>query len=279
MNSKDIVSPTWDRKTGEERPFPQSDQPNQKKTKWDFTEMLSDDILLALMLKFDPDATTLARLAAVNRRFRSLVQDDQVLRSVTTKRLKKHKHGVDILEESWSWKILGFYEAAHEAGIFGENRIGFDFASTDIDDDSGEASKIPGSMRRVDALALVLQKFEDAILIVEAHCGTAAPAAIAPAFSRARGEAVSVEVIHSSFVTDTAGVAGRISVKAWGRRVTQRVAVSSHKFGDIAREGRGWAEVYLKLGDVIFPKRPSYYDGVQEPVGIMEEEEPMMILW
>lgn len=268
-----------DHETEIRRPIQQRDQPNHKKTKWDFTEMLPDDLLLALFLMFDPDAATLARLAAVNKRFRSLLQDDKVLRNVMTKRLKKHEHTVDIVTDKWTWRVLGFCEAALAAGIFEEHRIGFDFASTDIDNDIGEASRIPGSMRRVDALAQVLQKFEDATLLVEAHCGTAAPGGIAPAFSRARGEAVSVGVTHSPYVSDAKDVAGRIMVKAWGRRVSQRVAVSSHRFGEIAREGRGWAEVYLKLGDIVFPQRPSYYHGVQHPVGIMEEEGPMMFLW
>ena len=66
-------------------------------------------------------------------------------------------------------------------------------------------------MSRVDALARILQKFEDTNLIVDAHCGTAAPASIAPAFSRVRGDAVRVEVLHSSYVTDMGDVAGRIS--------------------------------------------------------------------
>ena len=280
MSNDDIKPLNEDREAGVGRSILLSDQPNPKKAKWDLTDMLSDEVLLDLLLKFDPDAATLARLTAVNKRFRSLLQDDKVLRSVTSKKLKKHRNDGGILADGWSWRVLGFYEAAHEAGIFEENRIGFDFASTDIDDDDGEASMIPGSMRRVDALARILQKFEDTNLIVDAHCGTAAPASIAPAFSRARGEAVRVEVLHSSYVTDMGDVAGRITVKGWGRRVTQRVVVSSHKFRDIAREGRGWVEVYLKMGDINFPKRPSFYDGVQEIADSLGEgEEPIMIPW
>lgn len=272
------ISTKKDQESKEGRPMP--DQRTHKRTKWNFTEMLSDELLLALLLKFDPDAATLTRLAAVNKRFRSLLQDEKVVRQATTKRIKKHKHSIGIETDGWTWKVLGFYEAVYAANLFKENRVGFDFASTDIDDDHGDASMISGSIRRVHALAQILQKFDDATLVVEAHCGTAAPAAIAPMFSRARGEAVSTGVSHSSHVSESEEIVGRTTVKAWGRRITQRVAASSHKFGVVAREGRGWAEVYLKLGDRVFPERPSYYDGIQEPADHnIEEEEPMMILW
>jgi hypothetical protein len=283
--TKDTAFPTKDREpipSGDEgRPNQQQEQPTRKKIKLDYTEMLSDEILLALLLQCNPGATTLSRLSAVNKRFRLLLQDEIVVKRVTKERVTRNNHSIGIVTDGWSWKDLGFYERIYAAGLFEEHRIGFDFASADIDDDTGDASMIPGSISRVDALARIVQEFDDVTLIVEAHCGTAAPAAIAPGFSLARGEAVCVKVANSSHVSDAEDVIGRITVNPWGRRVAYRAAASSHKFGEIAREGRGWVEVYLKLGDVMFPQRPSYYEGLQAPVEQMEEEEPIMfrILW
>ena len=260
--------------SGEEGRSNQQHQHSINKTQWNYTEMLSDEILMSILLQFIHDARTLARLTAVNKRFQTLLQDESVV-----KRVASHNHSEDILTEGWTWKDLGFYQAVARAGLFEEHRIGFDFACTDIDDDQGEASLIQGSIRRVAALGQILQAFDDATLTIEAHCGTAAPHQIAPGFSRARGEAVKVEVVQSDFVSDTEGVGDKISMNSWGRQVTERAAASSHKFGEIAREGRGWAEVYLKLGDREFPERPSYFEGLQAHRRDEVEGSMIRILW
>lgn len=239
-----------------------------KKMKWCCTEMLSDEILTSVLFTFIHDAKTLALLTAVNKRFQSLLQDEMAVARVVKTRMADNNHSsIELIgistTEGWTWKELGFYQAVAKAGLFGEHRIGFEFAETDIDTD--EDSEIAGNMARIDATGAILQTFEDATLTVEAHCGTAAPAYIAPEFSRARGESVRVEVLHSNCVTETAAVDERIMIHSWGKLVAQRAVTSSHKFREIAREGRGWVEVYLRLGDNEFPKRPSYYEGLEPP--------------
>ncbi|CAB9527915.1 expressed unknown protein [Seminavis robusta] len=236
-------------------------------------QTLTDEMILGMIVPFIGDAQSLARLSSVDQRFRKmLIEDTDTLQRIIDER-------VDVSlcnNECSTLQELGLYQCALKTGLFDENRIGFDFASTDIDDDDGVASLVEGSMRRVDDLASILCQFQDARLIIEAHCGTAAPSTIAQGFSRARGHAVCMEVCvqgQMRFLED------RITVNPWGKRVSSRARTSDHKYRGLAREGRGWVEVYLAMDDMELPQRPSYYDGLQ----VMDAEErgvPMIhILW
>jgi hypothetical protein len=233
----------------------------QKKHKLDYTEMLSDEIFVKLLVDFLPDAATLARMASVNKRFYFLLQGDQsrLAKRIMTVGNYASSLGIGTLKE------LGFYQAVTSAGLFQENRLGFRFISTAIDDDNGESSEIKGSIQRVKVVARILQQFKDARVIVESHCGTAAPTLVAPAFSRSRGQAVCSELIHSSFlVNNVVNIEDRIIMRPWGKRVAEQVVVlANHKNCTIARKGRGWVEVYVQLGDDSqLPERPDYYDGL-----------------
>jgi len=246
---------------------------SQKKAKGeDLTTRLSDEFLATLLLEFIPDATSFAQLSAVNRRFRLLLNSETIIQKMCEKYISLINndgiHADNINAEGWTWREFGFYQVVSEAGLFKENRLGFDFASTEIDENEGEASGIAGSRRRVENIAKILQQFETATLTVDAHCGIAAPTGIAPGFSRARGVALQEQLVR------LAGddLLQRITVNPWGRRVTERAAVSSHSYGAVAREGRGWVEVYLSLGDVAFPNRPEFYEGIELNAGDLEED-------
>ena len=59
--------------------------------------------------------------------------------------------------------------------------------------------------------------------------------------------------------------------------MTQRAALSKHKHAAIAREGRGWVEVYLVLRDMELPRRPPHYEGLQ--LGDEEVGDPIFFRW
>jgi hypothetical protein len=226
------------------------------KPKLNYTEMLSDEIFVKLLVDFLPDASTLARMASVNKRFYGLLQGDQ---SRLVKRIVELDNyasslGIETLKE------LGFFQAATSAGLFQENRLGFRFVSTVIDD-NGTSSEIKGSIQRVKSVARILQQFEDARVIVEYA------ALVAPAFSRSRGHAVCSELMQNSFLASSnlVNIHDRIIMRPWGKRVTEQIVVlANHKNCTIARKGRGWVEVYVQLGDDLqLPERPDYYDGLQ----------------
>lgn len=66
----------------------------------------------------------------------------------------------------------------------------------------------------------------------------------------------------------------------WGRRVAQRASASDHKHGEVAREGRGWAEVFLVLGGTMeLPIRPLHYEGLHIDEEEEEDHAGMRMLW
>lgn len=249
------------------------DTSNPHQPKPNLLSMLSDEILVDTLLKFLPDAKSFQTVGGVDKRCRSLVCDQNFIGRVFEARV--HPAHKDLLGLGPGYEQLGFYQSVVEKGLFLENRIGFDFASTIIDEDNGTASQIQGSKTRVNAVGMILEQFGHVRCLIEAHCGTAAPARFATVFSRSRGEAVSGELID--FAIQNA--ADRVTMNPWGRRVTQRAALSEHKNGSIAREGRGWVEVYLVLDGLELPRRPPYYEGVQ--LAEEDDDEPFMfrILW
>jgi outer membrane protein OmpA-like peptidoglycan-associated protein len=235
----------------------------QKNPKRDYTLMLSDEILVKLLVDFLPDATTLARVASVNKRFHGLLREDQsrVVKRVLSLDNYASSLGIKTLKE------LGFYQVVTSAGLFQEYRLGFRFVSTTIDDDNGESSEIKGSTQRIQDVARILQQFTDARVVVESHCGTAAPTLVAADFSRSRGQAVCSELINITFATNYyyIHIEDRVTMRPWGKRVTEQVvALANHKNCTVASKGRGWVEVYVQLRDGLqLPPRPDYYDGLQ----------------
>lgn len=153
----------------------ESSETGSKRTKWNFTEMLSDELFLDILLRFISDAKMMARVSAVNRRFRKILTEEWTVKRVLDSRVKDCHRDLFVQGNRSPFEQLGFYQAVKEKGLFEENRIGFDFASTVVDDDSGEASLVKGSTTRIESIASILDQFDEVGLIVEArrapwHC-------------------------------------------------------------------------------------------------------------
>ena len=172
-----------------------------------------------------------------------------------------------------------------EEGFLKENRIGFDYASTDVDidnsDDDGDErnddeevsidrairkTKVRKSLDRIYLISRLMTKFPSLIVRVDAHCGTIAPSGIAGSFSQARGMAVRYALencFDEIYTGNEIDVTDRIHIQAWGRRVALAAASQrSHPFGDLARQGKGWVELYVQLDGMQLPQRPSFYNGL-----------------
>lgn len=181
---------------------------------------------------------------------------------------------------------LALFLKLKKGGFLEENRIGFDYASTEIemddddDDDCDDNSenqedaigrairntKVKGSLERIYLISHLMIIFPSMTVRVDAHSGTIAPSGIAESFSRTRGIAVRYK-LENCFVDIYQGnevdVADRITVQSWGRRAALEVAAqASHPFGDLARQGKGWVEIYVDLDGMQVPSRPSFYNGV-----------------
>lgn len=180
---------------------------------------------------------------------------------------------------------LALFRNLEKGGFLEENRIGFDYASTEIafddsDDESVDSSengedsresalrraKVRGSIERVYLISRMMTIFPSMTARLDAHCGTIAPSGIAESFSRTRGVAVqhALEACFDDiYMGSEIDVSDRISIQPWGRRAALAVAAeASHPFGNLARQGKGWVEVYVELDGMQVPSRPSFYDGL-----------------
>lgn len=198
---------------------------------------------------------------------------------------------------------LALWEATREIGLWEENRIGFDYGSVSIarDNDSNrqmmfrrlrafgaqddDIEDILGSRDRVAKISSrILRRFPDSFLRIEAHTGTAAPARIADRFSVARGLAVVRAFLdrlqqpdgRDNFENedeeeqymddhDLAIAEQRLILTPWGMRISEAAAQSDHRYGRVARQGKGWVEIYIcHHGDddeIEMPTRPAFYNG------------------
>lgn len=178
-----------------------------------------------------------------------------------------------------SLEYLYYYEQVDATGLLQENRIGFDFGTATImsdevdDDDSNDErdeTDIQGSYARMDRIKDVLRKHPRLSMIMDAHCGTAAPDhEIANVFSVHRGYAV-LEVF-GEFISETPDLT-RLTMRAWGKRIAEAASATTttnnHPYSALAREGKGWVELRISLmedsnGEFIVPALPSFYDGVE----------------
>ena len=139
----------------------------------------------------------------------------------------------------------------------GGGRVGFKFAGTELDDDDGEESGIPGSGSILSAWARLSRRHPHLILRIDAHCGPTAPSLVARRYSRRRGLSVAVALAKFGGRPETVRVIG------WGKCVARLAASSTHPHADSARSGVGWAEIFAhlpSLGQTLeFPLRPDYY--------------------
>ena len=206
---------------------------------------------------------------------------------------------------SSSWPIgihtleqLRFYESVvgqHHHNLLEENRVHFEFAELEIDS---------SSIDLIETVQRLLQKHPSASVVLDAHCGTPAPSEIAWLYSHYRGNVVYEAIVAAvnpcitttmsfdvtatttataaSSTTTTATTAkmvpdlhDRIRVRAWGKTVSEQASRSQHPFGERARDGRGWVEVFLRMEGnndsnnggpqdrvLELPPRPGFYQTV-----------------
>lgn len=165
-------------------------------------------------------------------------------------------------DEMTTLEHIALYECLEQGNFLQENRIGFDYASTEIDDDDGEASGVKGSWTRIDYVQELMTRFNGSIVIVDSHCGTLGPRGVAPRFSQIRGIEVCSALSEQDDDDDYNGVGDRLTLNSWGRQVSDVVSSSTHPYGVLAREGKGWVEIYFRIGDLELPQRPGYYHGL-----------------
>lgn len=171
-----------------------------------------------------------------------------------------------------------------EKGFLEENRIGFDYASTDIALDSNnddehdnseneedsierhiQRTKVRNSIERIHLISHMMAKFPSLVVRVEAHAGTIAPSGISESFSRTRGLAVRYALencFDDLYTGNEIDVTDRIHMQAWGRRISAVAAQMTHPFGDLARQGKGWVDIFVELDGMQVPPRPSFYNGL-----------------
>ena len=216
-------------------------------------DALPDDILIVLgCWVANHDIHSLVMLQRTCQRFHRILSEPENLTKITQER--------NAPDFASTLGELNFYVALEDAGLIQENRIGFDFASLDIESDEGSKdSDLKGSTSRIRTIRRLLGRFWECSVTLDAHCGTLAPSLIAPGFSQARGMVVCEAILGEHF-DETSDE--RVVLNSWGRRVTDVARLSSHRFGDLARQGKGWVEIYVKLGDLELPLRPDYWDGI-----------------
>jgi len=114
---------------------------------------------------------------------------------------------------------------------------------------------------RIDAVQDILRKYPSATIVLDAHTGTQAPDQMADMLSFHRGtkvrEALSSRMLH------------RIDMRAWGKKVSVLASASKHPHGTMARQGKGWVEVFVRLETmsrrgrfettIELPPRPEFY--------------------
>ena len=126
------------------------------------------------------------------------------------------------------------------------HHIPFPLASLEVDESMHE---------KLFAIINIMERFPSITVQLDSHCGIIAPNSVATSFSRSRGEAVcNVLRCHPP---------SRVQVTGHGKRVANRIArCSSHPLGELAREGRGWVEIYIVMeeeGRRFLPSRNEYY--------------------
>ena len=149
-------------------------------------------------------------------------------------------------------ELLGLAEALQNlcGGIRSQGIAKLHFMSQDID-------IMPGSLARLDELALLLRRHGRLTVAIEAHTGLNAPAGFAPIFTRHRAERVAERLLEVSRIADSSRVTAR---NGWGKSVA--VAAGWAAGAESAR-----AELFFSLDGVTMPARPEYYRGREPPTG------------
>ncbi|KAL3921650.1 MAG: hypothetical protein SGILL_002639 [Bacillariaceae sp.] len=154
---------------------------------------------------------------------------------------------------------LALFELWYAHPFSKDNRICFHFASVTVLNKYMED--------HIARLVAIMKRFPSMSLQLDAHCGAAAPHQIAMPFSEDRGDSVQAAIcgLHGEQVDPS-----RIDMIPWGKRIACAVARSDHVFGDYARQGKGWVEVFFQLSgglkgeNLVLPTPPDYYNVTPE---------------
>ena len=219
----------------------------------EFFHLLHDDALISIGeyvgKLYGPEAYT--QLALTCRKMRQLLLSNETnsmetIRNIIQLRVEKvtssrHDFSIRTLEE------LAIFEQWCTTPLHQNNghHIPFPLASLEVDESMHE---------KIFAIINIMERFPSITVQIDSHCGIIAPNSVAASFSRSRGEAVcNVLRCHPP---------SRVQVIGHGKRVANRIArCSSHPLGELAREGRGWVEIYIVMeeGRRFLPPRNEFY--------------------
>lgn len=147
-----------------------------------------------------------------------------------------------------------------------ENRVGFEYASMVIDENvhgvGDEEPTVPGTQKRIQSFARILQTYPEVRVHIDAHCGVGAPPWLAQDFSEDRAQIVAQALSAHGVQPE------RISAKGWGKSLTPAALTSSHRNSASAKSGYGWAEMFFLIDSsstgpqITMPPRADYYAGL-----------------
>ena len=142
-------------------------------------------------------------------------------------------------------------------------QVGFALGGFLLDDNLGSESGVAHSRQRIQVIAEAMCKYPAATAVIETHVGIGAPTDVALSYCIKRGAIIAAILVWKHNIA-----LKRLTVRAWGKRLTKIARRSSHPNGDCARAGYGWGELILRLHQTELPPRPDYYG---QGVGCLQE--------
>ena len=209
------------------------------------------------------------------RRRRSNEGEDAYLLSIGNTRISNNRSSerlsssstehivVDTLEQ------LAFYESAKEQNLLDNNRYVIQIDNK-VDDSSAAVLR---------AVKIILRKHPSTSVVLEVHSGllfhepTSQESSrdFAVDFGLKVGTAVMEDPDPNNPEAFTVWLYDRISVRAWGKRMTEKVSASQDPLREtVARHPcLGWVEIFLRIQGAGFelelPPRPDFYVGIPFP--------------
>ena len=172
---------------------------------------------------------------------------------------------------------LSFYEHAAKIKLLHENRIygkygdPIDYAPPEhLVSNPNRTSHLDGIQVRlgnqhdidfISGIQTMLKKYPTADVVLEAHSGSETPGRMAKLYSIYRGD-----VVRECMALGADHLLSKFTVRGHGSQISDLVAQSTHPYGEVARQGLGWVEIYVRLpgrdGDygLELPPRPIFYD-------------------
>ena len=134
----------------------------KKKLKIDFFGMLTEDGLLNNIVRFVGDATSLARLTRMNKRFRNIVQSKELMKVVANDMSITNGHTrLEWDEEYTNLEAMAFYQAVVKERLFEKKRV--------ITNDRYSKQRIPHSALRANRMMEILNHFPQCKTIWESR--------------------------------------------------------------------------------------------------------------